>query len=45
MVRLGVLVDRSQGGIDFGVPPFSCYQTSMLNYTPEDCPFVRLESL
>ena len=38
VIGVGVLVDRSQGGIDFGVPLFSCYQTSIPTYSPEDCP-------
>ncbi len=38
VVGIGVLVDRSTGGVDFGVPLFSCYQTSAPNYRPEDCP-------
>jgi orotate phosphoribosyltransferase len=35
---IGVLVDRSEQGIDFGVPLFSCYRTVIQNYTPENCP-------
>jgi len=38
VIGVGVLVDRSQGGIDFGVPLFSCHQTSIPTYSPEDCP-------
>jgi len=38
VMGIGVLVDRSQGGVDFGVPLFSCYKTTALNYKPEDCP-------
>lgn len=37
-VGVGLLVDRSQGGITFGIPFFSCYQVSILSYTPEECP-------
>lgn len=38
VIGIGVLIDRSEEGIDFGVPLFSCYQTSAPNYRPEDCP-------
>jgi orotate phosphoribosyltransferase len=38
VIGVGVLVDRSEEGIDFGVPLFSCYQTSIPTYLPEDCP-------
>ncbi len=37
-IGVGVLVDRSQGGHDFGVPLFSCYHVSVLTYEPRDCP-------
>ncbi|MBA7600564.1 Orotate phosphoribosyltransferase [subsurface metagenome] len=37
-VGVGVLVDRSQGEVAFGVPFFSCYQVSIPTYTPEECP-------
>jgi len=35
---VGVLVDRSQGRVDLGIPFFSCHQVSIPTYTPEDCP-------
>lgn len=35
---VGVLVDRSQGGIDLGVPFFSCHQVFIPTYAPEECP-------
>ena len=39
VVGIGVLVDRSEQGIDFGVPLFSCYRpTPPPTYTPENCP-------
>jgi len=38
IIGVGVLVDRSQEGVDLGVPLFSCYRTSAPNYRPEDCP-------
>jgi len=35
---IGVLVDRSEQSIDFGVPLFSCYHTVIQTYTSENCP-------
>lgn len=37
-IGVGVLVDRSQGGVTFDVPFFSCHQVSIPAYTPEQCP-------
>jgi orotate phosphoribosyltransferase len=41
VIGVAVLVDRSQGGVDFGVPLFGCYKTSAPNYKPEECPLCR----
>ncbi|MFC1861936.1 orotate phosphoribosyltransferase [Chloroflexota bacterium] len=38
IVGIGVLVDRSEQAIDFGIPLFSCHRASVVTYTPEDCP-------
>lgn len=39
IVGVGVLVDRSEQRVDFGVPFFSCYRaTAPPTYTPENCP-------
>jgi orotate phosphoribosyltransferase len=38
LIGVGVLVDRSEGSVDFGVPLFSCYKTSVPTYRPEECP-------
>lgn len=38
VIGVGVLVDRSQGKVNFGVPLFSCLKTSIPTYVPEDCP-------
>jgi len=38
LVGIGVLVDRSQGEVTFGVPLFSCYKAAIVNYAPEQCP-------
>ena len=38
VVGVGVLVDRSEQKLDFGVPLFSCHRTITPTFTPEDCP-------
>lgn len=38
IIGIGVLVDRSEQGLDFGVPLFSCHRAATLTYKPEDCP-------
>jgi len=41
VMGVGVLVDRSGGKVDFGVPLFSCCQSSSPTYSPQDCPLCR----
>ncbi len=38
VVGIGVLVDRSEQSIDFGLPLFSCHHAITPTYTPENCP-------
>ena len=38
IVGIGILVDRSEQSIDFGVPLFSCLRSKTITYTPENCP-------
>ena len=38
VIGIGVLVDRSEQGIEFGVPLFSCLRSITPVYTPSDCP-------
>jgi orotate phosphoribosyltransferase len=38
LVGIGVLVDRSDKPIDFGVPLFSCLRSATITYKPEECP-------
>ncbi len=38
IVGIGVMVDRSEQGLDFGVPLFSCHRVITQTYLPEDCP-------
>ena len=35
---IGILVDRSEQKIDFGVPLFSCHRSETITYKPQDCP-------
>jgi orotate phosphoribosyltransferase len=41
LIGIGVLVDRSEGAVDFGVPLFACYKTSVPTYKPEECPLCQ----
>ncbi len=38
LIGIGVLVDRSEQGVDFGVPLFSCLRAPAISYKPEVCP-------
>jgi len=38
VIGIGVLVDRSQQKIEFGVPLFSCHRSETITYAPEECP-------
>ena len=38
LVGVGVLVDRSEKSLDFGVPFFSCLRSAAITYKPEECP-------
>jgi orotate phosphoribosyltransferase len=38
VIGIGVLVDRSEQGHDFGVPLFSCLRKVSPAYAPPDCP-------
>jgi orotate phosphoribosyltransferase len=38
LIGIGVLVDRTQGDVDFGIPLFSCLRTVVPTYKPEQCP-------
>jgi len=38
IVGIGVLVDRSEQGLDFGVPLFSCHRAATQTYPPDNCP-------
>jgi orotate phosphoribosyltransferase len=38
VIGVGVLVNRSEQEIDFGVPFFCCHRAITLTYPPENCP-------
>lgn len=38
IIGIGVLVDRSQQKVEFGIPLFSCHRSETITYTPEECP-------
>ena len=38
VIGIGILVDRSEPGVEFGVPLFSCLRSITPTYTPQDCP-------
>ena len=38
VVGIGILVNRSEQELDFGVPFFSCHRIITQTYPPEDCP-------
>ena len=38
VIGIGVLVDRSEQSIEFGVPLFSCHRSITQTYKPETCP-------
>jgi orotate phosphoribosyltransferase len=38
IVGIGVLVNRSEKPVDFGIPLFSCLNSETITYTPDKCP-------
>ena len=41
LVGIGVLVDRSDKELDFGVPLFSCVRSATITYKPGECPLCQ----
>lgn len=41
VVGIGVMVDRSETPLDFGVPLFSCLRVQAEAYRPDDCPLCQ----
>jgi orotate phosphoribosyltransferase len=40
-VGIGVLVDRSDGNLGFGIPLFSCFETVVPTFSPKSCPLCK----
>jgi orotate phosphoribosyltransferase len=38
VVGVGFLIDRTNGGVDFGVPLYACHAMQIESYAPDDCP-------
>jgi len=38
VIGIGVLIDRSEHKVEFGVPLFSCHRVVSPTYQPQDCP-------
>jgi orotate phosphoribosyltransferase len=38
---IGMLIDRTAGGVEFDVPFYACHSMSVESYAPEDCPLCR----
>jgi len=38
LVGVGILVDRSENKLEFGIPLFSCLHSRTITYRPESCP-------
>lgn len=45
IAAVGVLVDRSGGTVDFGVPFYAVYRTKIESYTAEECPICKEEKI
>lgn len=41
IIGIGIMVDRSQHGIDFNIPLFSCIRSATTTFNPDDCPLCR----
>jgi orotate phosphoribosyltransferase len=41
VVGVGFLIDRTNGGVDFGVPFYACHAMQIESYAAEDCPLCK----
>ena len=41
VVGVGMLVDRTGGSVDFGVPFFACISVNVVSWTPDECPLCK----
>ena len=38
VIGVGILVDRAEAKLEFGVPLFSCLRSKTITYKPDSCP-------
>jgi orotate phosphoribosyltransferase len=38
---IGMLIDRTAGGVDFGLPFYACHEMSVESFAADDCPLCR----
>jgi len=41
IVGVGMLIDRTNGSVDFGVPFYACHVMEVESFAPDDCPLCR----
>jgi len=41
VIGVAFLIDRTNGGVDFGVPFYACHAMSVESFAPDDCPLCR----
>jgi len=41
VVGVGFLIDRTNGGVDFGVPFYACHAMQIESYAPDTCPLCK----
>lgn len=41
VIGVAFLIDRTNGGVDFGVPFYACHAMSVESFPPDDCPLCR----
>ena len=41
VVGVAFLIDRTNGGVDFGVPFYACHSMEVESYSPDECPLCR----
>ena len=41
VVGVGFLIDRTNGGVDFGVPFYACHAMSVESFAPDECPLCK----
>lgn len=41
VIGVGMLIDRTDGAVDFGVPFYACHVMRIESFQPDDCPLCR----